>query len=511
VRTFARWLFILSLFVSAQPLALAAAKRPAAPERSQQSIQRPRGERFMRAARKLAARIHSPSPFSREPLVTWGNPLALLPKSLEGATRIAFLGSAAPENTFEQKLVENLMTLGRNSAQNGDVVLYGACPGAPEIVARSAHDEGGWTIGISPARSLAEHKKNPNLPVKSMSIMMAAGTGDGIGLIEREAPLIHYSDILVYVNGRSGTLGELTAGMYEPKVIALLEESGGVAGGAKEHILPFTGHGRAVVVADSDPLRLLEKAREALAQLRLPEGAAEKAQTASRAAQAGRTAWPADLPPMTRKRLLNAKRAAKSDVFVFLGHEKGLDAADRKNVDRLADLIATPAKEGRERVLVVPTRESAGLSSQVAQRVRGRGIRTIGISPAGSVAEHVGAGYAHQGLAEIQLTGTGPGTGVFASYRDVVSPAKAVFVAGGDHETLAATIFAMYLPTVIGVLETESSLAGKLRREIFATFDKPSAAKMIYDTDPVRLYERVMAASRELANGPRIAIQREGE
>jgi hypothetical protein len=55
----------------------------------------------------------------------------------------------------------------------------------------------------------------------------------------------------------------------------------------------------------------------------------------------------------------------------------------------------------------------------------------------------------------------------------------------------------MYHPTVVAVLET-GGMSGKLKSQILSTFNKPAHAKMIYDSDPVRLYNRAVQAAEAL-------------
>src|SRR5258706_176117 len=81
---------------------------------------------------------------------------------------------------------------------------------------------------LAPARSLEQPRELFKMGTEGLTRVQFTGTGPGAGFIEREAPLIAQADILVYAHGRSGTLGELAAGMHAPKVIALLEGSGGV-------------------------------------------------------------------------------------------------------------------------------------------------------------------------------------------------------------------------------------------------------------------------------------------
>ena len=55
----------------------------------------------------------------------------------------------------------------------------------------------------------------------------------------------------------------------------------------------------------------------------------------------------------------------------------------------------------------------------------------------------------------------------------------------------------MYQPTVVAVLKT-GGMSGKLKSDILSTFNKPAHAKMIYDSDPVRLYNRAVKAAAKL-------------
>jgi hypothetical protein len=72
-----------------------------------------------------------------------------------------------------------------------------------------------------------------------------------------------------------------------------------------------------------------------------------------------------------------------------------------------------------------------------------------------------------------------------------------IFVAGGDYKSLGGMIFGMYQNTVVAVLETRG-MSGKLQKKILSTFDKKPQATVIYDSDPVRLYERALKESAKI-------------
>jgi hypothetical protein len=405
--------------------------------------------------------------------------------------KVAVLGAAVPDSEIAPRVKEQMARLGAGIARRGGLLFTGACPGVPQLAARAAFAAGGTTIGVSPASSLVDHLQRFKMPTESLTKIQFAGTGPGAGLIEREAPLVKQADILVYVSGRSGTLGELAAGMHAPKVIALLEGSGGVTDGARTRILPYVGTGRAVVVADTDADRLLAKAEAALAAL--------KARPAATSGPAPVLAA-APRPPMTRAPLLDRRALAGRDVFAFFGNERDLTKEDRARVDALVAQIQGGAHDRRPPLLVMSTRP--GLTEAVAERAQSLGVETLGVSAAGSVAQHLKLGYATRGLDHVQLTGKGAGVGEFAAVRPVVESANVVFVAGGDHHTLGATVYASYRNTVLAVLTT-AGMSGKIESDIWKTFEKPPVAKMIYDSDPARLYRRAVAAADEIRKAER--------
>ncbi len=450
---------------------------------------------------------------------TRGDPLQLLPASKRGLV-FGVMGSAAPESTISPELKGRLEVLGRAIARRKGVVLTGACPGMPLVAARAAKAAGGAAVGISPAKSLTEHVSYFHSPTEAMDVIKMTGAGPGMGFIAREKDNIRYSDILVFAGGRSGTLGEMIFAMQEPRVIALLEGSTGVTEAARSQILPIIGRGRAVVVSDRDPDRLIAKAVKASERLNRREQA--RAAVSDRTTLANPTL--ADLgagldaqpqrpqasahrrpaPPVSRGPVVTDEQRRTHNVFTFFGSSDGMSGADRARVDALTQLIATKHSSGRAPLLVLPTRP--GLAGKVAKAAHRAGATTVGISPAATLDQHRKAGQLEHDLSSLRLTGEGLGVGKLAAYQKAIEKTDVVFVAGGDQETLGGTIFAMYQPTVVAVLET-GGMSGQLRSKILSTFDKPAVAKMIYDTDPARLYQRAVAeaaALRETQSKPYI-------
>lgn len=445
-----------------------------------------RGRRHVRAARRVPLASVA---CSLMPVVTHGDPVKRLPGGRRGKVVFGVMGSAAPEGTIPKELNRRLVRLGKTIAKRGGVVLTGACPGMPEVTARAAKAAGGYTAGISPAGSLAEHLNKFHSPTTALDAIQMTSAGPGMGFIAREKQNIQHSDILVFSGGRSGTLGEIVFAMQERKVIALLEDSTGVSAQAKAKILPYIGQGKAVVVSDRDPRRLIDKALAAHDLLRRERPTKEIPDTLARLSKR----LGSSSVHMQRKPVLTDAMKKTHNVYAFFGTSSEMDRADRAKVRTLTKQIATDAMGGRKPLLVVPTRP--GLPTTVAKLAHGLGVETVGISPSWTRKKHHQAKQNSDGLDVVRLTGEGNrGIGQLASYRHAIQNADVVFVAGGDHRTLGGTIFAMYQPTVVAVLETKG-MTSALRQKILTTYDKPATAQMIFDSDPKRLYQRAREAA----------------
>lgn len=433
------------------------------------------------------------------PMITKKNPVRALPRGPQRRLVVGVMASAAPEHTIAPGLKVRLERLGQEVAQRGDVVLTGACPGMPHVVARAAKRAGGFTVGVSPAGSLKEHTQRFHAPTDSLDVIQMTGTGPGMGFIAREEDNIRNSDIMVFAGGRSGTLGEILFAMQERKVIALLEDSSGVTSALRKQILPLIGNGRGIFVADTDPARLMQKAYNAHARLERRHGASAQGQRQGWLRKLGaplRQLW----HRVRQRPLITDQVTRDHTVFTFFGTVRGTDDQDRAKVMTLVQQIAQDRTGGRKPLLVTPAR--AGLPAHVAKAAQALGVKTVGFSSAATAREALRPGRPHTMYDAIQLTGEGPGVGELAAYQHGIKKADVVFVAGGDHRTLGGTVFAMYQPTVVAVLETKG-MSGKLRSHILSTFDKPAHATMIYDSDPVRLYSKAVQAAEKLRHSER--------
>lgn len=109
--------------------------------------------------------------------------------------------------------------LGREIARQGGVLITGATTGFPLWSAIGAKEEGGMSIGFSPAASEKEHVEIFNLPLDYMDIIIYTG----FGYPGRDLILTRSSDAVFFGCGRIGTIHEFTIAFEDQKPIGILE------------------------------------------------------------------------------------------------------------------------------------------------------------------------------------------------------------------------------------------------------------------------------------------------
>jgi uncharacterized protein (TIGR00725 family) len=145
--------------------------------------------------------------------------------------------------------------LGQRIAEHGCTIVTGACPGLPHAAVLGAAESGGHSLGISPALSREEHVNVYGSPLQPYTAMVFTGSG----LMGRETHNIHSSDFVIFVGGRSGTLGEFCIAYDEGKLIGVLTHSGGIS----DEFIPIaklvnkdTG---SILVTDEKPEALIDR------------------------------------------------------------------------------------------------------------------------------------------------------------------------------------------------------------------------------------------------------------
>jgi uncharacterized protein (TIGR00725 family) len=169
------------------------------------------------------------------------------------ALKVGVMGAAS--GSFAPEARTASYELGRVVAKRGMILISGAAPGLPLESARGAQTEGGLSVGISPALSLDEHLHVYHSPVEGFDVLIYTGSG----LMGREIVNIRSSDIVIIVNGHSGTLGEFAIAYDEGKLIGVLQGSGGIADMIPELVKAIDKETGASIIYDRDPERLIDR------------------------------------------------------------------------------------------------------------------------------------------------------------------------------------------------------------------------------------------------------------
>lgn len=129
------------------------------------------------------------------------------------------VSGAADTSHFGPEALTLAEEVGREIIRQGAVLLTGATTGAPYWAAKGAKEEGGLSIGWSPAVSEKEHLKVYKLPTEFFDFIVYTGF-DYSG---RNLFLVRASDAVIVVCGRMGTLNEFTIAFEDKKPIGVLE------------------------------------------------------------------------------------------------------------------------------------------------------------------------------------------------------------------------------------------------------------------------------------------------
>ncbi len=163
--------------------------------------------------------------------------------------------SGAAETTHcKDKVMERAVELGREIVRHNAVLVSGATTGFPLWVAKGAKEEGGISIGLSPAATEKAHVKTYHLPTDYFDLIIYTGF-DYSG---RNLLLTRSADAVIIGCGRMGTLNEFTIAFEDNKPIGILE-GGWETDELVREIVKQAHRGPGKIVYDSDPKRLVEK------------------------------------------------------------------------------------------------------------------------------------------------------------------------------------------------------------------------------------------------------------
>jgi hypothetical protein len=131
------------------------------------------------------------------------------------------VSGTAEMGPFGPDAYEKAKELGREVARQGAVLLTGATTGFPLWAAMGAKEEGGISIGVSPAETEAEHAEAYRLPLDYLDLIIYTG----FGYSGRNLLLTRSSDAVIVGAGRLGTINEFTIAFEDSKPIGVLRGS----------------------------------------------------------------------------------------------------------------------------------------------------------------------------------------------------------------------------------------------------------------------------------------------
>ncbi|MFH0852257.1 MAG: hypothetical protein V1845_01455 [bacterium] len=167
------------------------------------------------------------------------------------------VSGAAETDCCAPGALEKAKEVGREIVRHNGVLVTGATTGIPYWAAIGAKEEGGISIGLSPAASEIAHVKTYHLPVDYFDMIIYTG----FEYAGRNLLLTRSSDAVIVVCGRMGTLNEFTIAFEDQKPIGILTETGGMSDFIDD-IVEKANRGPGKIIYDSDPKRLVEKVIE---------------------------------------------------------------------------------------------------------------------------------------------------------------------------------------------------------------------------------------------------------
>lgn len=171
---------------------------------------------------------------------------------------ICISGAASGETVEQSGAVAK--RLGAAIARRGHTIITGATIGLPYMAALGAYEQGGLSIGFSPASSIREHLRKYRLPCNAFDHINFTG----MNYIGRDFQLVTAADAMIVVGGRFGTLNEFTIALEMRKPLGILLNSGGTADLAPSLLKVLDPPKGQLIFQDESPEALVDALIDAL-------------------------------------------------------------------------------------------------------------------------------------------------------------------------------------------------------------------------------------------------------
>lgn len=145
--------------------------------------------------------------------------------------------------------------IGAAIAKRGHITITGATVGLPFYAAKGAKENGGMSIGFSPAASIRDHMRRYRLPMEYFDFINYTG----MNYVGRDTHLVQSADAIITVGGRFGSLHEFVTAIELHTPCGVLTGSNGTADTIPELMKVLEPPRGTQVLYDSNPENLVAK------------------------------------------------------------------------------------------------------------------------------------------------------------------------------------------------------------------------------------------------------------
>ena len=191
------------------------------------------------------------------------------------------VSGAAESSNCSKNALELAAEVGKEIVRQNGVLITGATSGIPYWAAKGAKEEGGISVGLSPAASEVAHIRSYKLPTDYFDLIVYTGF-DYAG---RNLLLTRSADAVITICGRMGTLNEFTIAFEDHKPQGVLIGTGGAADAISDIVNKMhRGNGR--IIYNAEPKKLVAEVIKLDIEKRIPFRRAIK-QALDRVSKAG--------------------------------------------------------------------------------------------------------------------------------------------------------------------------------------------------------------------------------
>ncbi len=182
--------------------------------------------------------------------------------------KIAVYGSALGGITDTLKQIAR--DVGRKIAERNHTIVTGACPGLPYEAVLGTKELRGKVIGFSPAVDLEEHIERFNFPYEEFDELIYIPQNftyhnqKGACLKLRNVYSVAFSDAVICISGRFGTLNEFTIAYDLGKPIGLVSGTGGAVSQIPKLIKIFQKKSDSKIFYSESPQDLVSQLEQAV-------------------------------------------------------------------------------------------------------------------------------------------------------------------------------------------------------------------------------------------------------